>query len=69
MKKILCLTCASWINCGKRNTDEVHGFCLNEKLFTFTAKESCIDYLRDASLDEEKPTETIEDPKPKNALF
>lgn len=45
--KVLCLTCASWINCGKHNTDEVHGFCLNEKLFTFTAKTKCAEYLKE----------------------
>ena len=38
-KEILCKTCICWVDCKDR------GFCLCEKLFTYTAKTECADYV------------------------
>jgi len=50
-KEILCKTCLNWINCGGKN--ELKGFCLGQKLFTYTAKTECEDYFEDDSISSE----------------
>ena len=43
-KEILCKSCICWVDCGERD-GKPHGFCLCEKLFTYTTRTQCADYV------------------------
>lgn len=51
MKDILCKKCATWVDCGKKN-GETYGFCLQESLFSYTARTLCNDYLEGKPMSE-----------------
>lgn len=51
-EKILCTTCCAWVDCGEKD-GKPYGFCLCQKLFTYTAKTACIDYMNDTVATEE----------------
>lgn len=52
MKEILCKTCAHWVDCTKGG--KADGFCLNEPLFTHTARTRCPDYTRGTPMTEDE---------------
>ncbi len=50
---MLCKTCNFWVDCGKKNR-KPHGFCLCEDLFTYTAKQKCVNYAKGTPMTAEK---------------
>ena len=43
--KVLCKSCIKWVKC-EREEGVIMGFCLNEDLFTYTAKLRCPNYMK-----------------------
>ena len=51
-QEIVCKKCACWVDCTKNG--ETKGFCLQENLFTYTAKTSCQDYIEGTPMTEQE---------------
>ena len=53
MNGTLCKSCSAWVDCGEKD-NEPHGFCLQESLFTYTARKICSGYIKGVPLTEEE---------------
>ena len=53
MNEVLCKKCATWVDCGERE-GEPYGFCLQEYLFSYTARENCNNFLEGQPMTEQE---------------
>lgn len=42
--EVLCKKCVAWVDCGEKE-NKSYGFCLQEPLFTYTARTECSDHI------------------------
>lgn len=49
----LCNKCATWVDCGIRE-NKPYGFCLQQDLFTYTARTDCIDFIEGKPITEKE---------------
>lgn len=56
--KVLCKSCTRWVKC-EREEGVIMGFCLNEDLFTYTAKLRCPNYMKGMPIKEKEFDEGV----------
>ena len=60
MSEILCKKCNKWVDCSSDKNKDL-GFCLNEDLFTYTAKDKCSDYSVGKTITEQEYEQSNEE--------